>query len=46
MVMMLAMNRLFSGFFLFFEALGKARAAAELSRLGKYDEAKRIVSGD
>ncbi len=40
------LDRFFAGIFIFFEAIGKARAAAELSRLGKYEEAKRIVSGD
>lgn len=39
-------HRFFSGLFFFFEAMGKARAAAELSRMGKYEEAKRIVSRD
>jgi hypothetical protein len=28
----------------FFEELGRARAAAELARAGKYEEAKRITA--
>ncbi len=39
-------NSITSTIFLFFEALGRARAAAELSRMGKYEEARRLVSRD
>ncbi len=44
--MMTLAHRFFNGLFIFFEAMGRARAAAELSRHGKYEEAKRIVSKD
>ena len=30
----------------FFESIGRARAAAELTRLGKYDEARRLFDKD
>jgi hypothetical protein len=30
----------------FFEDLGRARAAAELARLGKYDEARKLYEQD
>jgi hypothetical protein len=29
-----------------FEAFGRARAAAELARLGRYDEARRLYEQD
>lgn len=43
---MTIVHRFFYGLWMFFEALGTARAAAELSRHGKYEEAKRIISRD
>lgn len=46
MVMSQTLDRFFNAIFIFCEAVGKARAAAELSRMGKYEEAKRIVSSD
>lgn len=39
-------GELFSGFNSFFLSLGKARAAAELHRMGYHREAKRLMTTD
>lgn len=37
------MKKLIDAFMIWAEALGKARAAATLTRMGKYDEAKKLM---
>ena len=40
------LERAFDNFIDFFERIGRARAAAELTRLGYYEEAKRLMLED
>ena len=36
------MKNLWESFILFLESIGRARAASELARLGRYEEARRL----
>jgi hypothetical protein len=40
------MKEIWESFLLFLESIGRARAAAELSRLGRYEEARRLFEKD
>ena len=40
------MKNLWESFMMFLESVGRARAAAELARLGRYEEARRIYEQD
>jgi hypothetical protein len=40
------MRKIWEGVLEFFESLGRARAAAELARLGKYEEARKLFEKD
>ena len=40
------MKTLWESFILFLESIGRARAAAELARVGRYEEARRIYEED
>jgi hypothetical protein len=40
------MKNLWESILMFLESMGRARAAAELTRLGKYDEARRLFDKD
>ena len=38
------MKKIWKSIYCAFESMGRARAAAELSRAGKYEMAKRLIS--
>lgn len=40
------MKTIFNYFISFCESIGKAKAASVLARMGKYDEAKKIMVSD
>jgi hypothetical protein len=40
------MKNLWESLLVFLESVGKARAASELVRAGKYEEAKRLMEAD
>lgn len=40
------MKEIWESVLMFFESMGRARAASQLVRLGKYDEARRLFEND
>jgi hypothetical protein len=40
------MKEIWHSFIMFLESVGRARAASELARLGRYEEARRIYEKD
>ena len=40
------MKTLWESFILFLESIGRARAASELARVGRYEEARKIYEDD
>lgn len=40
------MKNLWESFLMFLESIGRAKAAAELARLGRYEEARRLYEED
>ena len=40
------MKKIWESFLLFLESIGRARAASELARLGRYEEARKLYERD
>ena len=40
------MKTIWESFLLFLESIGRAKAAAELTRLGRFDEARKLFEED